>query len=200
MRREMLFSNRCTTPVGEVLLLVDEGGVLLRLSFLERGLEDEVAARLISQETEYSSRIMADAKRVAPVSAALLALLAGERRELEVPFEPRGTAFQHLVWKALQRIPYGETRTYAEIAAEIESPDAVRAVGRASATNPIAIAIPCHRVIGADGSLTGYFGGVSVKRALLELEQRGELPPPEAPDEPPPKKLGDGLRITGRRR
>jgi O-6-methylguanine DNA methyltransferase len=95
---------------------------------------------------------------------------SGKRREFDLPLAPAGTAFQRLVWDALLRIRHGETWTYAELARAIGKPAASRAVGAANGANPIPIVIPCHRVIGADGSLTGYGGGVGIKRALLELE------------------------------
>lgn len=102
----------------------------------------------------------------------LLAYLAGERQDFELPLVPRGTPFQRAVWKALLEIPYGETRTYGEIAARVGKPRACRAVGMANHRNPIPILIPCHRVIGADGGLTGYGGGLACKEALLQLEKR----------------------------
>ncbi|MBV8199609.1 MAG: methylated-DNA--[protein]-cysteine S-methyltransferase [Acidobacteria bacterium] len=95
---------------------------------------------------------------------------AGERREFALPLAPRGTEFERRVWRALVAIPYGETRSYAEIARTIGHPAACRAVGRANGSNPIALVIPCHRVIGSDGSLTGYGGGLPIKRFLLDLE------------------------------
>lgn len=96
--------------------------------------------------------------------------LAGRRRQFDVPLDFAGTPFQRLCWEALLRIPYGETRTYGEMAREIGRPAAVRAVGHANHDNPIGVIIPCHRVIGANGSLTGYAGGLDMKRVLLELE------------------------------
>jgi methylated-DNA-[protein]-cysteine S-methyltransferase len=96
--------------------------------------------------------------------------LAGRRRDFDLPLDPVGTEFQSLCWQALQRIPYGETRSYSEQARAIGRPAAIRAVGRANHDNPIGVIIPCHRVIGANGSLTGYAGGLDMKRALLELE------------------------------
>ena len=95
---------------------------------------------------------------------------AGRRRDFDLPLAYGGTPFQRLCWEALRRIPYGETRTYGEMAREIGRPKAVRAVGHANHDNPIGVIIPCHRVIGANGSLTGYAGGLDMKRALLELE------------------------------
>lgn len=97
---------------------------------------------------------------------------AGERTAFELPLAPRGTEFQQSVWRALLAIPYGETTTYSAIACKIGKPSAVRAVGAANGANPIPIVIPCHRVIGASGSLTGFGGGIDVKRRLLALEAR----------------------------
>jgi methylated-DNA-[protein]-cysteine S-methyltransferase len=101
------------------------------------------------------------------------AYFAGERVDFDVPLAPAGTPFQREVWTALRHIPWGTTASYAEVARRIGRPRAVRAVGAANARNPIAILVPCHRVIGADGSLTGYAGGLARKRALLELEGKG---------------------------
>ena len=97
---------------------------------------------------------------------------AGTREIFNLPLAPRGTPFRSAVWQALCAIPYGETRTYGEIAAAIGNPKACRAVGMANHVNPIAILIPCHRVIGRGGTLTGYAGGLAVKQFLLELEQK----------------------------
>ncbi|HWW59813.1 MAG TPA: methylated-DNA--[protein]-cysteine S-methyltransferase [Thermoanaerobaculia bacterium] len=96
---------------------------------------------------------------------------AGKRRTFELKLAPRGTSFQLEVWAALRAIPYGETRSYREIARTIGRPDAIRAVGAANGANPLPIVVPCHRVIGANGSLTGFGGGLPVKRYLLDLEQ-----------------------------
>jgi methylated-DNA-[protein]-cysteine S-methyltransferase len=95
---------------------------------------------------------------------------SGRRRHFDLPLDLHGTEFQKRCWRELLKIPYGETRSYAEIARAIGNPSAVRAVGLANGQNPIAIIVPCHRVIGSDGSLTGYGGGLDVKRRLLELE------------------------------
>jgi methylated-DNA-[protein]-cysteine S-methyltransferase len=96
------------------------------------------------------------------------------RRAFELPLDPQGNIFQRRVWSVLQTIPYGSTRSYGDIAAEIGDPGAAQAVGAANARNPISIIIPCHRVIGADGSLTGYAGGLECKRVLLDLEGVGD--------------------------
>lgn len=96
---------------------------------------------------------------------------AGTRREFLLPLHPSGTAFQQSVWRALLRIPYGETRSYRQIAEAVGRPAACRAVGMANHCNPIPFVIPCHRVVGANGSLTGYAGGLEMKRKLLAMEQ-----------------------------
>ncbi|MDD7390141.1 MAG: methylated-DNA--[protein]-cysteine S-methyltransferase [Lachnospiraceae bacterium] len=105
--------------------------------------------------------------------------LQGRRKTFDFPYELRGTEFQKKVWEELCRIPYGETRTYKEIAAAIHNPGACRAVGMANNRNPMMIVVPCHRVIGTGGKLVGYGCGLEMKAALLQLEQRtaaGELP------------------------
>jgi methylated-DNA-[protein]-cysteine S-methyltransferase len=108
-----------------------------------------------------------------PFSAAaaqLSAYFAGERTGFTLPLAPAGTPFQRRVWAALREIPYGETWSYGQLASKIGNPTAARAVGLANGRNPIAVVIPCHRVIGSDGSLTGYGGGLDRKRYLLDLE------------------------------
>lgn len=100
----------------------------------------------------------------------------GERTQFELELDLVGTAFQRRVWSALLTIPYGETRTYGQIAAQLDAPGASRAVGLANGHNPIGIIVPCHRVIGANGSLTGYGGGLSRKRALLDMEKHKVSP------------------------
>lgn len=101
----------------------------------------------------------------------LLEYLSGKRKEFDLPLSPIGTDFQRTVWNALQQIPYGETRSYAEVAKSIDKPKAARAVGMANNKNPILIFIPCHRVIGANGKLVGYAGGVEIKEYLLAMEK-----------------------------
>jgi len=97
----------------------------------------------------------------------------GKRRYFDIPINPQGTPFRLSVWNALMQIPYGETRSYKQVAREIGNPDASRAVGMANNKNPIMIIIPCHRVVGSNGSLVGYAGGLDMKKGLLELESAG---------------------------
>ncbi len=101
--------------------------------------------------------------------------LAGKRRAFELPLDLRATPFQHLVYEALQRVPYGETRTYTDIARDIGQPQAVRAVGTANGANPISLVVPCHRVVAAGGKLGGYAGGLPMKKKLLAMEHATPL-------------------------
>lgn len=116
---------------------------------------------------------------LAQTRAQLQAYFRGDLRLFTVPLAPAGTPFQQRAWNALRAIPYGQTRSYGEQARAIGQPSATRAVGAANGRNPIAILIPCHRVLGADGTLTGYAGGLDIKRFLLNLEGRGA---PSLPD------------------
>jgi methylated-DNA-[protein]-cysteine S-methyltransferase len=109
------------------------------------------------------------------ITGQLEAYFAGELTDFDLPLAPEGTPFQLTVWQALQTIPYGETISYGELAQEIGRPTASRAVGAANGRNPLPIVIPCHRVIGQDGSLTGYGGGLRFKKALLSLEKNGRI-------------------------
>ena len=148
------------SPLGE-LLLTAEDGVL-------RGLYMPAEAHEPPPGAERGDRGFATVRR------QLEEYFAGRRRAFDVVLAPPGTAFQQRVWDELQRIDYGQTISYAELAARIGRPTAIRAAGAANGANPISILIPCHRVIGSDGSLTGYGGGLEAKRALLDLERTPE--------------------------
>jgi methylated-DNA-[protein]-cysteine S-methyltransferase len=150
------------TPCGDFSVALDETGTMVATAF-----GDLSALKKRFHPTE----LKRDASRTAPAREQILGYFAGERRSFDLPLGARGTPFQTEVWEALSRIPFGETRTYAEIAAEIGNPQACRAVGRANGSNPICLLIPCHRVIGADGSLTGFAFGEKIKRQLLEHEE-----------------------------
>jgi methylated-DNA-[protein]-cysteine S-methyltransferase len=153
-----MISTTVESPVGP-LTLVSNGRALTRLEFQPaRG----VASGSWSHGTD---RVLDRARR------ELEAYFSGRLRVFEVPLAPEGTPFQCKVWDALLTIPYGATRSYGEQARAIGQPAAARAVGLANGRNPIAIIIPCHRVIGANGSLTGYGGGMARKKLLLDLEQ-----------------------------
>ena len=145
------------TTIG-TLQLVSDGTGLTKIEFPgrhsaiesgDRAVTDSVLSACIEQLTEY---------------------FAGERTHFDLPLNPGGTIFQQTVWAALADIPYGEVRSYKEIAEAIEKPKAVRAVGAANGRNPLPIVVPCHRVIGSDGSLTGFAGGLPTKTRLLTLE------------------------------
>lgn len=148
--------NSCTidSPLGPLQLLSD-GGQLWAIHFPDQhngapdSKEDAVLQRTRRQLHQY---------------------FAGTRRQFELPLAPRGTPFQRQVWRELQRVPYGELRSYREIAVALGRPTATRAVGAANGRNPLPIVVPCHRVIGSNGQLTGYAGGLDLKYMLLELE------------------------------
>ena len=151
------------SPIGELLLLGD--GEALHGLYMQGG------RKPVKIRPEWERRD--DAFAVA--RGQLDEYFGGSRTAFDLPLVLHGDAFQARVWAELQRIPYGETVSYGQVARAIGAPDAARAVGLANGQNPIAVVIPCHRVIGADGSLTGYGGGLERKRLLLELEQ-GVLP------------------------
>ncbi|HSL81555.1 MAG TPA: methylated-DNA--[protein]-cysteine S-methyltransferase [Thermoanaerobaculia bacterium] len=147
------------TPVGP-LLLVAGGDGLQEIRFGAGGATGPLAEDRQADGTD----ILREAQ------AQLAAYFAGRLREFDLPLAPRGGAFELRVWQALREIPYGATCSYFDIARRLGSPGASRAVGAANGRNPMPIVVPCHRVIGADGSLTGYGGGLETKRYLLRLE------------------------------
>jgi methylated-DNA-[protein]-cysteine S-methyltransferase len=158
---------RCRTidsPVGP-LTLAGHGTTLTHLRMVDQ-----------THPPEGRSEWEPDDRAFEAAAAQLDGYFAGERTDFDLDLELTGTPFQRRVWAALQTIPYGETRSYGEIAEQIGSPGAFRAVGLANGRNPIGIIVPCHRVIGASGSLTGYGGGLERKRALLDLEQGRAAP------------------------
>ncbi len=158
------------SPIGTIVLAVRDG-TLTALVFAE-GWPDR-RARLVKRFGDVELRRAADP---AGVSGRLAAYFAGDLGALDaIPVDPGGTPFQRRVWAALRTIPAGETVSYQTLARRIGAPTAVRAVGAANGDNPVGIVVPCHRVIGADGSLTGYAGGIERKRWLLTHERAGTL-------------------------
>lgn len=153
-----LLWTQMPSPLGPLLLLAGEHG-LRRILLPQRG-----AAATPGADWQR------DDAALAPARGQLEAYFAGQRRTFDLPLAPEGTAFQLAVLGALAEIPYGQTRSYGEIARRLGRPAASRAVGAANARNPLAIVLPCHRVIGSDGSLTGYAGGLDAKRWLLRHE------------------------------
>jgi methylated-DNA-[protein]-cysteine S-methyltransferase len=149
-----------SSPIGD-LTLHASGGALTAIDF---GGDHAEGAGAVTRGAAPPEPILQAA------ASQLAAYFAGELREFTLPLRPSGTPFQLAVWEALRCIPYGETVSYGELGARLGRPDAARAVGRANALNPLPVIIPCHRVIGAGGALTGYAGGLGIKRALLDLE------------------------------
>lgn len=155
----MLFKT-ISSPVGP-LTLTEQDGALCGLTFGEKPICDTALPGIV---------MPGDCPLFAQTEKELSEYFAGKRKVFTVPVSLSGTGFQLKVWQALTDIPYGETRSYGDIAKAIGSPNSCRAVGGANHNNPVSIIVPCHRVIGADGSLTGYGGGLTIKRYLLRLE------------------------------
>ena len=143
-----------STPLGP-MALASEGDFISRLY---------LPGRPTPRLSSHSTPLLLEGER------QLLEYLGGQRKTFDLPLNPQGTPFQMRVWRALEAIPWGETRTYRDIAQAVNCPRGFRAVGMANHHNPIPIFIPCHRVVGSDGSLTGYAGGLELKQALLALE------------------------------
>jgi methylated-DNA-[protein]-cysteine S-methyltransferase len=152
---------RIDSPIGPLLLAGDRSALAI-IDFQTGPRPRQPSAAWIEDPAPFASAI-----------AELTEYFCGVRRDFTVPLAPMGTPFQLRVWRALLDIPYGETTSYGELARRLGQPTASRAVGLANGSNPLPVIIPCHRVIGANGSLTGYGGGLPIKQALLALE-RGE--------------------------
>lgn len=159
---ETLLFFRTPSPVGPLFLAASAKG-LVRLEF---------EARMINLDSR-KIQLHESQQTMAPYLRELDEYFSGERRDFCMPLDLRGTAFQLACWEALRAIPYGETRTYADIARAIGHPQAYRAVGMSNNRNPVAIVVPCHRVLASGGSLCGYGGGLEIKRKLLDHEHAG---------------------------
>lgn len=162
-KQEILFTTYYDSPLGRYILVSSKKGVIC----IEPA--EQESTHIIGWRRE-NIQYQEDNIYNQKVTAELDAYFMRKLRQFSVSLDIRGTNFQHQVWYALLNIPYGETRSYGEIARTIGHPTAIRAVGRANRANPISIIIPCHRVIGANGQLVGYGGGLHRKRALLDLE------------------------------
>jgi len=163
-----VYVDTVESPAGELAFAVDGEGALVALHFAEgeggRGMEESL------EDEGFVPR--RDEGRTAGAREQLQEYYAGERREFGLPLLLVGSEWQKAVWRELTRIPYGETRSYGEVADRLDRPGAARAVGRANATNRLPLVVPCHRVIAADGSLGGFNGGLHIKVRLLEHERR----------------------------
>jgi len=147
-----------TTTFGPATAVLDEDGALCEFT--------------LSRDFEPADDLVRDDRAVREIARQVREYCDGERRIFDLALAPQGTSFQRAVWDELLKIPYGETISYLTLAQRVGRPKASRAVGQANGANPIALIIPCHRVIGADGNLTGYGGGLPLKQALLEFERR----------------------------
>ncbi len=155
-----LYRSTLETPYGEIQIGVDDDGVLLEVRLPNRG---PFSLKRVSMPATAAAGMDA-------VRSQLREYFTGTRRAFDLPLDARGTEFERAIWERLRSIPYGETTSYGTIALELGLLNGARAVGRANGANPIPIVIPCHRVIGSNGELTGFGGGLPLKRALLEFE------------------------------
>jgi methylated-DNA-[protein]-cysteine S-methyltransferase len=161
-----LFVDKVPSPLGELFIALTETGAVNRLWFLHQKTVEQASAACANKDDTVEWNLAS----CSSVARQLKEYFDRRRRSFELQVEPQGTPFQKKVWDELLRIPYGETVTYGDLALRLGNQQFSRAVGHANAANPIAIIIPCHRVIGSDRSLTGYGGGLAVKRALLVHE------------------------------
>jgi len=166
--RKILLTTQFETPIGQMLAAGNHEGIWLleysiedRLALQKRRLTKQMDVEFTKGDFKYSEQLMEELKEY----------FAGSRKTFTTPIVMSGTPFQKQVWEQLLTIPYGQTRSYTQQAIQMGSPEAIRAIAHANGENRMAILIPCHRVIGADGNLTGYGGGIWRKRFLLELEK-----------------------------
>jgi methylated-DNA-[protein]-cysteine S-methyltransferase len=163
-----LLIDRLTTPIGEMLIVTDENGKLRTVDWSDHESRMHRSLRLHYGENGFR---LEPARNPNDLTRAISRYFAGELTAIDsLPVEASGTPFQREVWRALRNIPCGTTISYSQLAGQIGRPAAVRAVGLANGSNPIGVVVPCHRVIGSDGSLTGYGGGIERKRWLLQHE------------------------------
>jgi len=158
--------HRIDTALGPIQAAFDGQGSVIYLGFADH----EFRASLLAKLSRLGPAVETDPAVVAHLKRQLDEYAGGSRKAFEVPFRLHGTAFEQRTWAGLLRIPFGETRSYGQLAAELGDPRLSRAVGRANGANPVSILVPCHRVIGAGGALTGYAGGLARKERLLRLE------------------------------
>ncbi|MEM6996341.1 MAG: methylated-DNA--[protein]-cysteine S-methyltransferase [Myxococcota bacterium] len=184
--------DRVPHPALPLLVARDANDAVVFVGFV--GETGAAAASLARFATRHDARVEVDSGD-SPARRQLLEYLAGTRRDFDLEVAPLGTEFQRAAWGALQEIPFGQTRSYGDQARAIGRPTAVRAIGHANGDNPIPVIIPCHRVLGADGSLTGFGGGVDVKRWLLALERNPGHPPEWKPHGKSPRRANEQLGL-----
>jgi O-6-methylguanine DNA methyltransferase len=168
MKTMKVYLDTAETPAGPVAFAVNEEGALVRATFEEADDHPDIEEDLQAEGYE----VFQDPEHTVRLRAEISEYCAGVRREFTVPVAAAGTPWQQKVWEALGLIPFGEIRSYAEVAEMVGRPGAARAVGGANGCNRVPLVVPCHRVISADGSLGGFSGGLHLKRRLLEHEQR----------------------------
>ena len=162
----MIGLHRIETSLGPVQAAFDADGAVIYLGFTNH----EFRATLLAKLARLDPSMHPDREGVDRLREQLDAYATGHRRTFAIPLRLYGSPFELQVWTALQQIPFGETRSYGQLAAELGDPNSSRAVGRANGANPVSILVPCHRVVGSSGALTGYAGGLAMKERLLRLE------------------------------
>ncbi|MBB6451757.1 O-6-methylguanine DNA methyltransferase [Salirhabdus euzebyi] len=167
-KHSLLYISEIETPVGTMTLIGNDMGICQ----IDFGTKEEQETKLKNWAKKHflCANFETNSEKLVELEKQLQEYFAGERKEFNVPYQFYGTPFQKKVWNALLNIPYGETRSYKDIAHEIKSPKAVRAVGGAVNKNPLSVIVPCHRVIGSNGALVGYNGGLDKKEFLLKHE------------------------------
>jgi len=168
VEKKTIYAKKIQHPVMDLFIAASDHGLVF-VGTDHSSMED-LEANCIKQ-FHHCTFIYNDEKRLQPYIIEIVQYLKKERKIFSFPFDINGTPFQLKVWHALCNIPYGQTCTYSEIARQIQNPKGVRAVGGAVGSNPLSMIIPCHRVIGKNGALTGYSGGLDVKKKLLDLEE-----------------------------
>lgn len=170
MQNASVLSHLCTTPLGEVIVAATDSGICL-LEFTSQS--QRVGRAIKNLQKRLNTEVISGVNRhIEQVQNELDDYFNGQRKVFSVSLDPQGTNFQQSVWQALLHIPYGQTASYSQQAQILNNPTAVRAVANANGANKISILIPCHRVIGSNGKLTGYGGGIERKQWLLDLERR----------------------------
>ena len=173
---DRLWAGLIPTPCGPMIAVVDDHDALVRLDFFEH----ESGSADGRSQSWHNLLIAWDSSAISSIALQLEEYFAGKRRIFDLKLAPRGNAFLQRAWHELRQVPYGTTVSYGELARRLDPPTSARAIGRANAINPISVVVPCHRVIGANGQLTGYGGGVGRKAALLSLEGAISVPDQDA--------------------
>ena len=170
------YLDEISFPMGTVAFATDEDGALLALSFREGRCPETLAEKIKREGFDLVARGVWTFMRTTGAREQLVEYFAGERRSFDLEVAREGSVFEEAVWEEISRIPFGQTRTYGQVAEAIGGAASAVEVGKACAANPVLLVVPCHRVVGADGSLKGYAAGLSIKARLLDFEEKSQKP------------------------